>query len=73
MVKSPTEMLREELRKLGLELLDVYSFKDYDIIRIHDKRVNKVILYKSRQKVNTITSKEDASKLANEVSRYVAH
>lgn len=60
-------MLKEELEKLNIELLDIYSFKDHDVIRAHNKQSGEISLYKSRQKVSTITSREDASKLALEI------
>ncbi|MEM0001152.1 MAG: hypothetical protein QXH02_06960 [Desulfurococcaceae archaeon] len=71
MPKNPTEVLREELRKLNIELLDIYSFKDHDVIRAYNKQVGKVILYRSKRKVNAITSREEATNLALEIVKQV--
>jgi len=71
MPKNPTEVLREELRKFNIELLDIYSFKDHDVIRAYNKQVGKVILYRSKRKVNAITSREEATNLALEIVKQV--
>lgn len=59
MPKTPSVILREELRKHGLELLDVYCFKDHDIIRVYNKQSGKVSLYQTKRKINTLTSRDE--------------
>lgn len=69
MPKSKTELLRVELEKVGLELLDVYSFKDTDYIRVKYKLGMNVVIYESKRKVNTLTSIEDVRALALDIAK----
>ena len=59
MPKNPVVVLREELAKHNIELLDVYSYRDRDVIRILDRQAGKVKLYISKRKINSAVSKED--------------
>ncbi len=69
MPKTPSVILREELKSRNIELLDIYSFKDHDVIRVRDKLTGKVALYTSKRKVNTLSSKEEIVKLADELKK----
>ena len=71
MPKNKTEWLRAELDKLGLELLDIYGFKDVDHIRVKDKLTGKVSLYKSKRKIATLASVEEARALAQEIAKSI--
>ena len=71
MPRNPSVLLREELDKLNIELLDIYSFREHDVIRVLSKTTGRVILYTSKRKVNTLTTREDVVKLVEEISRQV--
>jgi hypothetical protein len=69
MPKTPSVLLREELAQRNIELLDIYSFKDRDIIRARDKLTGRIIMYVSKRKVSTLTSKDEIVKLVEEMLR----
>lgn len=69
MVKSKTELLRAELEKLGLELLDVYSYQDSDYLRVRHKYTGNVVVYESKRKVSMLTSAEDVRSLAQDIAK----
>jgi hypothetical protein len=71
MPRNPSVLLREELDKLNIELLDIYSFREHDVIRVRSKTTGRVILYTSKRKVNTLATREDVVKLVEEISRQV--
>ncbi len=58
MPKTPSIILKEELSKKQIELLDIYRFKDYDLIRVKNKLTNKVYLVKVEGHVSDIVIKE---------------
>ncbi len=60
MPKRPIELLREEAVKKGVSILDVYSFKGVDVIRL--KLGEKTVVAYSNRKLATLTSREEASK-----------
>lgn len=69
MPKSRTELLKTELKKLGLELLDVYSYRDTDFIRVKHRQSGAVLVYGSKKKVKMITSQEDVKSLVLDIAR----
>ncbi|MGC9181248.1 hypothetical protein [Thermogladius sp.] len=70
MPKSPVVILREEARKRGVEVLDVYSFKEVDLVRA---RVgNKVIVAESAKKVSTLTTKDEVVKFVEDLLKKLA-
>ncbi len=70
MPKSPTVILREEARKRGVEVLDIYSFKEVDLVRA---RVgNKVIVAESAKKVSTLTTKDEVVKFVEDLLKKLA-
>lgn len=69
MPKNPAELLRRELEKLNVELLDIYTFRDLDVIRAYSKQTGKVIVYKSKRKITTLASQEDVKNLAVEIAK----
>ena len=71
MPRNPSVLLREELDKLNIELLDIYSYREHDVIRVRSKTTGRVTLYTSKRKVNTLATREDVVKLVEEISRQV--
>lgn len=69
MPKTPSIILREELAKSGFELLDVYVFKDFDVIRVLNKQTGAVLVHKTKRRVSTMVSKEDISQIINELTK----
>ena len=69
MVKSKTELLRRELEKLGFELLDIYSFKESDLVRVRHKHSSSVVVYETKKKVSSLVSVDDARALALEIAK----
>ncbi|MCC6034760.1 MAG: hypothetical protein LM567_04610 [Desulfurococcaceae archaeon] len=71
MPKSLTEVLKRELSKHEIELLDIYVFKKKDLLRLLDKRTNRVILYELPKKLSSITSIDDIKELGSEIVKNV--
>lgn len=71
MPKNPVAILREELRKHNIELLDVYSFREHDVIRLYDKQSRRVVLHKSKRKVNSLPSREEIISLVSEIIKSI--
>ncbi|MEM1639050.1 MAG: hypothetical protein QXJ69_03100 [Desulfurococcaceae archaeon] len=71
MPKNPVVTLREELRKHNIELLDVYSFREHDIIRLYDKQSRKVILHKSKRKISSLLSREEIINFISEITKSI--
>lgn len=69
MPKNRTELLKTELEKLGFELLDVYSYRDTDFIRVRHKQSGAVFIYGSKKKVKMLTSQDDARSLVIDIAR----
>ncbi|MEM4717607.1 MAG: hypothetical protein QXE81_02470 [Desulfurococcaceae archaeon] len=59
MPKTLSVILREELRKHGIELLDIYCFRDYDLIRVYNKQAGKVFLYQTKNKISSLPSRDE--------------
>ena len=69
MPKRPIVILREEAVKKGVSILDVYSFKEADVVRL--KLGDRVVLAYSNRKITTLTSREEASKFIEELLKQV--
>ncbi|WP_440059214.1 hypothetical protein ACSU1N_05350 [Thermogladius sp. 4427co] len=65
MPKSIVRILESELARRGLTLLDIYSFKTHDLVRL--KAGGEVLIIKSNRKINTLTGKEDVVKFVEEI------
>lgn len=68
MAKRQSELLKEELRKLGLELLDVYTFKECDFIRVLNKQMGRVHIYRNTRKISTLASTNEIKELASTIA-----
>lgn len=71
MPKNLVKVVRNELAKRNVELLDVYSFRDHDVIRVFNKQSGKVVFYKSSRKVNTLTTREEIENLVLNITKQV--
>lgn len=69
MPKSKAELLKIELERMGLELLDVYGYRDTDFIRVRHRHTGAVFVYGSKKKVKMLTSQEDAKSLALDIAK----
>ncbi len=70
MPKTPSIILRNELEKRQIELLDIYHLKDKDIIRVKDKLSGRVFLYESKTFVRDMDNNTIA-KLADNIQSVV--
>ncbi|MEM4481443.1 MAG: hypothetical protein QXK88_04700 [Desulfurococcaceae archaeon] len=68
MPKRQAVLLRNELDKLGLELLDVYSYKEGDFIRALNRQTGRVHVHKSTRKITALTSMDDIKELASSIA-----
>ncbi|MCD6487601.1 MAG: hypothetical protein J7K21_00045 [Desulfurococcales archaeon] len=59
MPKTPSVILRNMLAKHQIELLDIYRFKDHDLVRIKLPIANKVYLVKVGKHITDLASDED--------------
>jgi len=71
MPKSLTEVLKRNLSKHGIELLDTYIFKKKDLIRVLDRRTNRVVLYELPKRLSSITSVDDIKNLGLEIVKNI--
>ncbi|MET1159900.1 MAG: hypothetical protein ABWW65_02970 [Thermoprotei archaeon] len=67
MPKTPSVIVREELWKRGYELLDIYHYKDKDILRVKHRGTGKVFLYEIRKHVRDLTNREEIINLVNSI------
>ncbi len=67
MPKNPSILLKEELLKNQFELLDIYRFKDHDLIRVKNILSNKVFLVKVSKHVTDIVSQEDLKDVVKKI------
>jgi len=70
MPKAPSIVLREKMRVHNLELLDIYHFKDKDIIRYKDRSANKVYLYFSKKHVRDLVDSKELDALVDELVKH---
>jgi len=68
-MKSLTELLKRELSTRGLELLDIYVFRDKDFLRLLDKKTSRVLIYELPRKLSSITSASDIKTLVLEIEK----
>ncbi|MEL9908114.1 MAG: hypothetical protein QXP97_00580 [Desulfurococcus sp.] len=68
MPKTISVLLRRELLKHDVELLDIYKFKDKEFVRVKDKIAGRVVLYAPRIKPSSVTSREDLARIADEIA-----
>ena len=69
MPKSLTEILKRELSIRELELLDIYTFKKKDVLRILDKKTSRVLLYETTKKISSLASIDGIKTLVAEVTK----
>ncbi|MFZ8783318.1 MAG: hypothetical protein ACO2OR_04975 [Desulfurococcaceae archaeon] len=69
MPKSLTETLKRELSIRELELLDIYTFKKKDVLRILDKKTSRVLLYETTKKISSLASIDEVKTLVAEVTK----
>jgi len=67
MPKTPSVILREKLRRKGIELLDIYHGREKDIVRFKTVIDGKVYLYEIKQHVRDMVKEEDIDKLVEEI------
>jgi hypothetical protein len=67
MPKTPSVILKKLLEDRQIELLDIYHYRDKDIIRVKDKLSGKVDLYVSKTHVRDMADKAELEKLASEI------
>ncbi len=63
MPKTMSVLLREEFLRNGYELLDIYRFKDHDVIRFRHKLTGKIYIVESKRHVTELTGLEDVQEL----------
>lgn len=72
MPKSPTIILKNMLvEKTSYELLDIYRYRNYDLIRVKDKASNKVYLVKLEKHVTDLATKDDFNKALEQILKQV--
>ncbi|RLG81419.1 MAG: hypothetical protein DRO13_01230 [Thermoprotei archaeon] len=70
MPKTPSVILREELSRMGYELLDIYQYRDRDIIRIKHRMSGKIFLYETKRHVRDLVSRDEIRELASSIAEY---
>lgn len=71
MPKSPSVLLKLELSKHGYEVLDIYEFRDKDVIRVKVKSTGKVFLYESKKHVKELNRVDELKALVSDIVSYV--
>lgn len=71
MPKTPSVLLREELVKYGYELLDVYRYRDRDLVRLLDKQSGRVIIYESKKHIDELNTVDEIKSVVSEIINYV--
>lgn len=67
MPKTPSTILRLEMSKKGLELIDIYHGKESDVIRYKDIVSGKVYLYVSKKHIRDYIQRDEVINLVNEL------
>jgi len=67
MPKTISVLLRSELLRHNVELLDIYRFSNKDIVRVRDRVSGKVAVYALKSPLSSVTSRDDLVKVVNEV------
>lgn len=71
MPKTPSILLKNELIKYGYELLDVYRYRDRDLVRLLDKHSGKVIIYESKKHIDELNTADEIKSIVSEIINYV--
>ncbi|ADV64457.1 hypothetical protein [Desulfurococcus mucosus] len=71
MPKTVSVLLRRELLKRDLELLDIYRFSDREVVRIKDRVSGKVMVHVLKTRLPSILSQEDLARIASEIASTV--
>lgn len=69
MPKQAIEKLKIELAKNSLRLLDVYRFKNKDLLRVLDLTSRRVLLIESPLQLTSITSSDDLAKVVERITQ----
>ncbi len=67
MPKTPSVILKNMLAQTQYELLDIYRFKDHDLVRVKNTSTNKVYLVRLEKHVNDLVSEEDFKKTVEQI------
>ncbi|MGC8954287.1 MAG: hypothetical protein ACP5N5_06180 [Desulfurococcus sp.] len=68
MPKTISVLLRRELLKRDVELLDIYRFKDREFVRVKDRVAGRVMLYAPKIRLSSVTSREDLARIVDEIA-----
>ncbi|AFL66890.1 hypothetical protein [Desulfurococcus amylolyticus] len=68
MPKTISVLLRRELLKHDVELLDIYRFKDKEFVRVKDRVAGRVVLYAPKIRLSSVTSREDLARIVDEIA-----
>ncbi|MEM1661761.1 MAG: hypothetical protein QXT88_01825 [Desulfurococcaceae archaeon] len=71
MPKNPSVIFREELAKHGYELLDIYRYRDRDIVRFLDKNSGRVLLYESKKHIDELNTIDEVRSIVSEIMNYI--
>jgi len=67
MPKTISVLLRSELLRHNIELLDIYRFSNKDVVRVRDRASGRVIVYALKTPLSSVTSRDDLGKVVNEI------
>lgn len=67
MPRNPAAALSEELARRGYELLDIYKQKGGSVIRVSEKGSGRVGVVQLKVHIDSLTSREDVAKVADEI------
>ncbi len=67
MPKTMSVLLREEFERNGYELLDIYRFKDHDLVRFRHKLTGRVYVASSKIHVSDLASPEEIHELVGKL------
>ncbi|ACL11124.1 hypothetical protein DKAM_0798 [Desulfurococcus amylolyticus 1221n] len=68
MPKTISVLLRRELLKHDVELLDIYRFRDREFVRVKDRVAGRVVLYAPKIRLSSVTSREDLARIVDEIA-----
>lgn len=67
MPKTPSITLKKMLSNTSYELLDIYRFKDHDLVRLKNTITNKVYLVRLEKHVSDLVNEEDFKKTIEKI------
>jgi len=67
MPKTISVLLRNELLRHNIELLDIYRFSNKDVVRVRDRVSGRVAVYALKSPLSSVTSRDDLVKVVNEI------